>query len=191
MDDEISGRILRPWYRIIIPFAMLAGIVFSSCFSYVKVITDDHSAITDPKERWEAYGIQDYEFRMDGYRGDSITGTVRVLVEFGWKEKITYIDPPRPSQYPTKGGVQVKGFSFNAIFHDLERFRKEDTIRYQVEYDERFGFPRYVNILMRRKASSGSWEWGMGEPSRGPLREYDTVGMHYRIREFHALELDY
>ena len=188
MADETSGRISLARYRIAVPFAIVAAILFSSCYSYIRTITDDHSAIADPRERWRAYGIQDYEFRMDGYRDDSITSTVRIHVEFGWEEKIIYIDPPRPRPHGMQRSVlQVKGFNFDAMFRDIEQFRNEDTLRYYVEYDERFGYPRYVHIMMRRRVSHDGWGWGVEEPSR----EYDTVGMHYRVSEFHALELDY
>lgn len=175
-------------YRIVILLAIVAGLTFGSCYSYVKIITEDHSAIADPRERWMAYGIRDYEYQMDGYgySSDTIQWTARIHVEDGKPDKFTHIFPATrrdPASVDFRSGLPLPKLNFPEMFRDLERYRTMDTVHYHIEYDERFGFPRHVVIKIRRKRQSSY--------INEPYQEYDTAGMRFRITRFQALELDY
>ena len=103
----------------------------------------DHSAIADPTQRWQAYGVQDYSLLQirtcscdNGGKGFLVTvrgGSIASVVD------------------PSDGGVvgQQKWGEFKTVTDLFELIKSIDTTRVAsltVSYDARYGYPRKVLV---------------------------------------------
>jgi hypothetical protein len=106
-------------------------------------ISADYSAIPDPRARWQAYQLKSYVFEQQrmcfcGDRGE----TCLVYVSNG---KAT--DVVRKSD----GGSIFREFGFlyktaNQLFDLADSLKSVSVARLVIEYDERFGFPKYIYV---------------------------------------------
>lgn len=155
----------------------LAAIAHLASCSTVREITEDHSAIADPYQRWRAYEIYDYDFRLDYHHADSITGSYHVQVEEGQSAIVR--DLTRGRTYGKRDNFP--GMDFDAFFREIGRGTMTGWHIDSIEYDPRFGFPRRAFL------------WSVRErfDTLGQRIYDDTMRTYTTITDFRALNLDY
>jgi hypothetical protein len=163
--------------RPIIQALLLSAIAAFAACSTIREITEDHSDIRDPHERWQAYHIVDYEFNVDLMLGDdSVTARLYSRVENG---RVTiYRDLTHGLSYG-KHGAAPSDATIERYFRYPRASNVERVISDSVVYDPRFGFPARAWVVYLIRVWPGN-----------TLKD-DTVHGGFRIHDFHALDLDY
>ena len=104
-------------------------------------ITEDHSDIEDPRERWEAYGLTDYAIHQT--RSCFCLGPYEYVAVVRGNDVVA-IEEARP---PVEGDVQLDMFwTVDEIFDYLEQTREQDPVVFEVSYHPRFGYPTEIQI---------------------------------------------
>lgn len=105
-------------------------------------IQENFSLIADPHARWAAYNLRSYVLSQTRICFCSSPGTVKVIVEDN-----RIIDVMRKSDgvsvYAEMGSVCK---TVDDLFAFAVSVRRDSVADLRVEYDDRFGFPRFVYI---------------------------------------------
>ncbi|KAA3618674.1 MAG: hypothetical protein DWQ05_06850 [Calditrichaeota bacterium] len=106
-------------------------------------ISEDHSTIADPLERWQAYGLEDYVIEQQ----------VSCFCIFGGREFQVYVAGNKISKIiEIESGSPIDstlwGFykTIDELFEIIESIEGDSVYNSQVEYDARFGFPSLISL---------------------------------------------
>jgi len=108
-----------------------------------EAITDDHSGISDPRARWQAYQLRSYVFEQQR-SCFCVTGGATCLV---------YVSNDKVTDVVRKSDGQSLFIEFGSLYKtanqllDLADSLKQVSVaRLVIEYDEKFGFPKYIYV---------------------------------------------
>ena len=105
-------------------------------------ITEDHSDIEDPRERWEAYGLTDYTIEQT--RICYCLGPFEYVAVVRGGDVVAVQDAVPPVD---EGELNPEYYStVDEIFDMLEQTREQDPVVFEVSYHPRFGYPTDIEI---------------------------------------------
>ena len=106
---------------------------------HFEPIQEDHSAISEPRSRWQAYGLQNYVFTQNRVCYCAPPHTVDIVVQNGRVARVTSdAGEPVANYHPA--------MTLTQMFAWIDTLQQHKPARLEVEYDARFGFPARLQL---------------------------------------------
>jgi len=111
-------------------------------------IEEDYSNIADPKERWQAYNLQDYVLNESTACNCPPSPVVRAIIIDNEVVDVEYEISKDQYYGRTKEEIETQMMHFAMTVDEAFEFVETytDAQRIEIEYDLRFGFPSRIHV---------------------------------------------